>query len=94
MSVVQEHADKLGGAHFSVEKVDDYVPALGKTFAVECVAGTNDRNVLFGDSIQAARADPGRRQFVYDAIDLVTIDTARIFAEGVSRSADLFRVML
>jgi hypothetical protein len=50
--------------------------------------------MLAGQEIATARADPKRRQNVYDATELVLLDTARIFANGVQSSRLLFEALL
>jgi hypothetical protein len=50
----------------------------------------NNNQMLVGDAIGIARADPARRQQVYDATELVAMDTARIFASGVRASEEAF----
>jgi len=50
--------------------------------------------MLSGDSIEAGRADRQRRPFIYDATELIAMDTARIFAAGIKRSRAEFLCVL
>lgn len=50
--------------------------------------------MMKGDEIAVARADPNRRANIYDATELVALDTARIFAKGIDFSAALFKALL
>jgi hypothetical protein len=56
-------------------------------------AGTTLK-MLTGDDINEGRADLARREHIYDATEIVAIDTARIFASGVRASWDAFTALL
>lgn len=49
--------------------------------------------MLVGQDIEIARADPARRDRVYDATELVTLDTARIFAKGIDSVSASFEAL-
>jgi hypothetical protein len=84
--VLQFHANKLGGVHFDPRrsKDEEHVDELVQFFGLEIVGG--NQQMLVGADIAVAKADPQRRGQTYDAMDIVALDTARIFAEGVSAS--------
>lgn len=88
--VIKMHANALGGVHFDLKRADDeqQIREIKNYFGFE-IQGTNNQ-MLIGNDISVARADPTRRQQVYDATELVAMDTARIFAEGVRASAREF----
>lgn len=50
----------------------------------------SNHQMLVGDEIGVGRANPARRQQIYDATELIAIDTARIYASGVRTSEQAF----
>ncbi len=92
--VIRMHANKLGGVHLDFERDDDeaHIDQIKNYFGFEKEPVVF--NMLKGDKIALARADPKRRKGVYDATELVTFDTARIFAKGIESSATLFEALL
>lgn len=91
--VIKMLANSLGGAHF--DKQDKRLSAISEIqayFGLEIKPHT--QQILVGGEIAEARADPARRHNVYDGVDLVVLDTARIFSEGVSRAMGLFDKLL
>lgn len=50
--------------------------------------------MLVGKTIETGRADPQRRHAIYDATELITMDTARIFANGIRASRPVFVSLL
>jgi hypothetical protein len=92
--VIKMHANALGGVHFNFRRKEDeaHINEIKNYFGFE-VKG-NNFHMLVGNEIEKGRADPNRRQQIYDATELVAIDTARIFAKGVRASANLFSGLL
>jgi hypothetical protein len=92
--VIHVHANKLGGVHLDFRRAADqaHINEIRNYFGFDREAAP--LGMLVGDQIAAARADPNRRQHIYDATDLVTLDTARIFASGVESAAPLFEALL
>jgi hypothetical protein len=85
--VIKWLANKLGGAHLDFRRKGDetHIDELKNYFGFEVAPKTNQ--MLVGDSIASGRADPSRRPSIYDATELIAMDTARIFAAGI-RAAD------
>jgi len=79
-------ANRLGGAHLDFRRKDDetHIDELKNYFGVE-VRGTHI-DMLVGDGIARGRADAARRPRIYDAPEIIAIDTARIFAAGIRAS--------
>jgi hypothetical protein len=92
--VIKMHANALGGVHLDFRRKEDetHINEIKDYFGFEIKPHT--RQMLVGKEISAARADPARRQFVYDATELVTMDTAAIFSAGVRASTAPFRARL
>ena len=83
---IKWHANKLGGVHYDFERKTDeaHINEIKNTFGFE-VKG-NNYQMLVGNDIEIARADIQRRQYIYDTTELVAIDTARIFMEGINKA--------
>ena len=92
--LIKVHANKLGGVHldFKRDANETYINEIRNYFGLD--RGRVPLQMLVGDEIAALRADPNRRPHIYDAADLVTLDTARIFASGVEASAPAFKALL
>jgi hypothetical protein len=92
--VVWIHANRLGGVHLDFRRkanethIDEIKNYLG--FEVQ----PHTYQMLIGRDIEVARADPARRDRIYDATELVAMDTARIFAKGISDSRRFFQEIL
>jgi hypothetical protein len=88
--VIKMLANTLGGVHLNFKKSQDeaHIKEIKNYFGFELKG--NNYQMLVGEQIGLARADPIRRQQVYDATELIAMDTARIFASGVRASAKLF----
>jgi hypothetical protein len=85
--VIKLHANSLGGIHFDPESrrhKKQHIHEIPNYFGFE-VKGNNS-HMLIGDEISRGRADPDRRPHIYDATELIAMDTARIFATGIRRS--------
>ncbi|WP_146101875.1 hypothetical protein [Rhodopila globiformis] len=87
MDVIKMHANALGGVHFGFDKIksETHIVEIKNYLGLE-INGSN-RVMIEGETISRGRADPSRRQNIYDATELVAIDTARIFAVGIRASA-------
>jgi hypothetical protein len=87
-------ANTLGGVHFSFERLaaEKHIGEIKEYLGFQ-VLGRNYQ-MLVGPKIAALRDDPVARDTVYDAIELTTIDTARIFSEGIRRSFDQIQAVL
>jgi hypothetical protein len=88
------HANLLGGVHLDFRRGDDeeHINEIKNYFGFEIKPDTHQ--MLVGDEIAVARADPARRRNIYDATELVVLDTARIFAIAVRSSQALFQALL
>lgn len=94
--VITLHADELGGVHFDPEnrriKKKQYIKEIPNYFGFD-VKGSNFQ-MLIDDQIAQGRADQGRRPNIYDATELIAMDTARIFSQGILARERAFRNML
>lgn len=92
--VIKMHANALGGVHFDFRRTyaEPHIIEIKNYIGLE-VTGKNMK-MLIGDDIDVGRADLTRRKLIYDATELVAIDTARIFASGVRASWDSFTALL
>jgi hypothetical protein len=92
--VIKMHANKLGGVHldFSRTKDEEYINEIKEYFGFE--VGATGYQMLMGEEIQRGREDRRRRASVYDATELIAMDTARIFAGGVRKSEKAFLAVL
>jgi hypothetical protein len=88
--VIKMHANALGGVHFNFRKAqhEAHINEIKNYFGFE-VKGTNSQ-MLIGEDIARGRADPQRRESIYDAMELIAMDTARIFASGIRGSGEAF----
>lgn len=92
--VVKMHANALGGVHLDFRRAaaQPSIIAIKNYFGFEIKPNTCQ--MLMGDEIAEGRDDPARRPNIYDATELVVSDTARIFAEGVRSTRNLFEAVL
>lgn len=92
--IIRMHANRLGGVHLDFRRKPNeaHIDEIKNYFGFEILPHTHQ--MLIGRDIEIARADPARRDRVYDATELVTLDTARIFAKGIESSATLFEALL
>jgi hypothetical protein len=92
--LIKMHANALGGVHLNFQRTrsETHIIELKNYFGYE----VNGRNyqMMIGNEIAVGRADPDRRAQIYDATELVTMDTARIFARGVRKSEASFVALL
>jgi hypothetical protein len=89
-ALVMAIPNRVQAIHFDFRKAQDeaHIKEIKNYLGFE-LKGSNNQ-ILVGDEIGQGRADPVRRQRVYDATELVAMDTARIFASGVSASEKAF----
>jgi hypothetical protein len=92
--VIKMHANILGGVHFDFSKAQDqkHINEIKNYFGFE-LKGTTSQ-MLIGDEIGIGRADADRRDRIYDAMELVAMDTARIFTSGIRASEKIFVALL
>jgi hypothetical protein len=93
--VIKLHANTLGGVHFDPgnrRHKKQHIHEIPNYFGFE-VKGSNFQ-MLIGDDIIQGRADLGRRPSIYDATELIAMDTARIFARGILSSERAFSKIL
>lgn len=92
--VIKWHANKLGGVHLDFRRKEDeaHINEIKTHFGFELKGGL--RAMLMGEEIERGRADRARRQSVYDATELIAMDTARIFASGIRGSEKAFLAVL
>ena len=92
--VLRLHANKLGGVHLDFKRAPDeaHIDEIKNYFGFDSVA--HPLQMMRGADIATARSDPNRRPNIYDATELVALDTARIFAKGIKSSASLFKALL
>jgi hypothetical protein len=88
--VIKMHANKLGGVHLDFSRTEDeeHVNEIKEYFGFE--VSETGYQMLMGEEIQRGRDDRRRRDSVFDATELIAMDTARIFAGGVRRSENAF----
>jgi hypothetical protein len=88
LDIIKIHANSLGGVHFQLgrKQNEGHIDELKNSFGFE----VKDRNIqmLIGADVAKGRTDPLRRSSIYDAIELISIDTASIFSKGVGRSKE------
>jgi hypothetical protein len=89
--IIKMLANKLGGVHFDA-KIETHVTEIRNHFGFE-IKGSNYQ-MLIGNEIAEGRADQQRRERIYDAIELIAIDTGRIFANGIGTSEPSLRTLL
>jgi hypothetical protein len=94
VDVIRMNAIALGGIHFDPRKAQGkpHIREVKNIFGYEIKGNINQ--MIIGDEISAGRADPVRRQQVYDATELIAMDTARIFANGIRASEQAFNTLL
>lgn len=94
MDVLKMHANALGGVHFDFRKAtsETHIKELKNFLGFEVLG--NKYNMLVGKTIEAGRADPQRRHAIYDATELISMDTARIFASGIRAARPMFAGLL
>jgi hypothetical protein len=92
--MVKIHANKLGGVHLDFRRADDelHINEIRTYFGYELI-GTGGQS-LRGQELEWGRNDRERRPFVYDATELIAMDTARIFAGGIRGSESAFTALL
>jgi hypothetical protein len=92
--VVKFHANALGGVHFNFRRAETEIglSKLKNLFGYE-VVGSNYQ-MLVGDAIEAARGNIARRPHVYDAIELMSLDTARIFFTAIKNHQNQIRNLI
>jgi hypothetical protein len=92
--VIKMQANALGGVHLDFDKpsVEKHIIEIKNYFGFE----VKDKRYqsLVGQEIERGREDPLRRERIYDATELIAIDTARIFATGIRRSQAEFVALL
>lgn len=92
--IIKMHANMLGGVHLDFKRVDDeaHIKEIKNYFGFE-IKGNNCQ-MLIGAEIERARSDVSRRSQVYDATELIVMDTAKIFARGISASKNALGKLL
>lgn len=92
--IIKMHANMLGGVHFDFRRADDeaHIKEIKNYFGFEMKG--NNYQMLVGNEIEVARSDVARRAKVYDATELIVMDSARIFAKGVDGSEKLLSKLL
>jgi len=91
--VIKMHANRLGGVHFDFPEDDEkHIEEIKNSHGYE-VVGSQVR-MLLRDEVYRARTDPARRDRIYDATELVAIDSARTFAAAIRKDAERFTSLL
>lgn len=90
--IIKIHANSLGGVHFDLWQNEQEIDEIKNYFGFETLPGQSQ--MLRGQEIADRRMDPRRRQYVYDATELIAMDTARVFASGVRASQESFFTLL
>jgi hypothetical protein len=90
--VIKMHANALGGVHFGFPSNEAYIYEIKNYFGFELRGGQTQ--MLRGDEIENGRTDPQRRGWIYDATELIAMDTARIFASGIRTMEKTFLALL
>jgi len=92
--VIKMQANSLGGVHLDFDKpsVEKHIVEIKNYFGFE----VKDKHYqsLIGQDIEHGREDSLRRERIYDATELIAIDTARIFATGIRSSQAGFVALL
>lgn len=93
--IIKLHANTLGGVHFDFKnpKTDMDWQTIKNYHGYE-ITGQNNVQILVSAEIQPAKDDPKRRQYVYDATEIVAIDTATTFVKGIRDAEDKFSALL
>ena len=88
--IIWMHANRLGGVHLDFRRKpnESHINEIKNYFGLEVLPHTHQ--MLLGKDIETARADPSRREHVYDATELVAIDAALSLARGVLTSRQEF----
>jgi hypothetical protein len=89
------HANKRGGVHLDHRRLPDegHIDEIAVHFGLEVLQDGN-RQMHIGETILEAKFDPTRRPLTYDAYELVAIDTARLFSNGVKNILPSVRSLL
>ena len=92
LDILRFFANELGGTHFDYSKLthDQAKQSLRNTVGYE-VGQTGDIQMLMGAQITEAKADLQRRPAIYDLTDLIVLDTACIFARGITNNLEELR---
>lgn len=90
--IIKIHANSLGGVHFDLWQNEQEIDEIKNYFGFEIVPGQSQ--MILGQEIATRRMDPRRRQFVYDATELIAMDTARVFASAMRASQESFFALL
>ena len=91
---IKWHANKLGGIHYDFKRKinEGHINAIKNAFGFE--VNGNNYQILLGNDIEVGRANIHRRQHIYDTIELVAIDTARVFLEGIDKAKPVILALL
>ncbi len=81
--LISDHANKFGGVHIDFRRnaKEVYIDEAKEYFGLEIKPDT--MQMLVGEEITSARNDAARRPNLYNALELIAIDTARIFSQGI-----------
>lgn len=92
--IIKMHANLLGGVHLDSKRKNDqiHIDEIKNYCGFEINNTTHQ--ILVGESIVTGRADPKRRPSIYDATELIVMDTARIFVAGIRSSHQYFLNLL
>jgi hypothetical protein len=91
--VIKMHANRLGGVHFDFPGDDErHIDEIKNSHGYE--VDDSQIRMLLRDEVYRARTDPARRDRIYDATELVAIDSARTFATAIRKDAERFTSLL
>ncbi len=87
------HANRLGGVHFDFPGDDEkHIEEIKNSHGYDVVA--SQIKMLLADDVSRTRANPAQRERIYDATELVAIDSARVFATAVRKNAESFMTLM
>ena len=92
--IIKMHANNLGGVHFDFKRARDENTIIEIKNSLGYEVANNNIRVLWGEDVNIGRADTNRRPQIYDATELIIIDTAHKFANGVRESVKCFTALI
>ncbi len=92
--IIKILANTFGGVHLDFDNIQKQPGILQVKNYLGFKLNESGLQMLVGSEIDSLRNDPEERPRVYDAIELIAIDTARIFVNGIQKEKNLFTALL
>jgi hypothetical protein len=92
--IIKMLANTFGGVHLDLGNIQKQPDILKVKNYLGFKLTESGLQMLIGSEIDFLRNDPEQRPRVYDAIELIAIDTARIFVNGIQNAKILFTALL